>query len=73
MLIEISLLVFFLLLACVASAAGESAHTAHDLQSDYFNARVEWIERLNFWGALLSAFGVAGVGGAAVALVLGVG
>jgi len=73
MLIEISLLIFFLLLACAASAVGEAAHAAHDLQSDYFNMQVQRIERMRFWGAVLSALGVAGVAGAAVALTLGIG
>jgi len=73
MLIEISLLIFFLLLACAASAVGEAAHAAHDLQSDYFNMQVRRIERMSFWGAVLSALGVAGVACAAVALALGIG
>lgn len=55
-----------LILACVGSAMRTVGNYAREYQSEYFAIETERVERLNFWGNILSALGLAGFTATAV-------
>lgn len=50
----------FLVVACVGSAMHTVGYFAREYQSEYFAIHTERVERLNFWGNILSALGLTG-------------
>ncbi len=60
----------FLIVACAGSAMRTVGNSAREYQSEYFAIETERVERLNFWGNILSALGLAGFVATAVLQLL---
>ncbi len=60
----------FLIVACAGSAMRTVGNFAREYQSEYFAIETERVERLNFWGNILSALGLAGFVATAVLQLL---
>ncbi len=58
--------VAFLIVACVGGAFRTIGYFAREYQSEYFAIETERVDRLNFWGNILSALGLAGFTATAV-------
>ncbi len=67
--VGLALWLVFGILANIASVLGSTAETAHTLRSEYF-IEAGRVQRLRLWTVLLNAFGLAGVVGISVVLIL---